>query len=207
MADVLKAASIPPLLLLLGFIVVVALIDLLITGAIAKWALFAPIFVPLLMKLGVDPEAVLAAYRVADSPMNVDHAAERLLRAGRRLRSEVRQERGRGDDRGADASVRPRRSLPSGRCSSLRGSCWDCRGDCNRREPRGWDSDGKPWRNGTEVYGDRHALRAGFTIEEILKLTKIDRWFLVQFKEIVDFEEELGHGQELGTSCQRFGIG
>jgi aminobenzoyl-glutamate transport protein len=71
MADVLKTASIPPLLLLLGFIAVVALIDLLITGAIAKWALFAPIFVPLLVQLGVDPEAVLAAYRVADSPMNV----------------------------------------------------------------------------------------------------------------------------------------
>ena len=42
MADVLKSASIPPLLLLLGFIVVVGIIDLLITGAIAKWALFAP---------------------------------------------------------------------------------------------------------------------------------------------------------------------
>ena len=41
-----------------------------ITGAIAKWAIFAPIFVPLLMKLGVAPEAVLAAYRVGDSPMN-----------------------------------------------------------------------------------------------------------------------------------------
>ena len=37
----------------------------------------------------------------------------------------------------------------------------------------------------------RHALRAGFTIEEIFEFTKIDRWFLVQTKEIVDFEEEL----------------
>jgi aminobenzoyl-glutamate transport protein len=71
MADVLKSASVPPLVLLLGFIVVVSIIDILITGAIAKWALFAPIFVPLLVQLGVAPEAVLAAYRVADSPMNV----------------------------------------------------------------------------------------------------------------------------------------
>jgi len=38
---------------------------------------------------------------------------------------------------------------------------------------------------------DRHALRAGFTIEEIFNLTKIERWFLVQLKEIVDFVEEL----------------
>jgi carbamoyl-phosphate synthase large subunit len=37
----------------------------------------------------------------------------------------------------------------------------------------------------------RHAQRTGFTIEEIFNLTKIDRWFLVQIKEIVDFEEEL----------------
>ena len=34
-------------------------------------------------------------------------------------------------------------------------------------------------------------LRAGFSVEEIFNLTKIDRWFLTQIKEIVDFEEEL----------------
>ncbi len=66
----LQTGNIGPLPLLLGFIVVVAIIDLLLTGAIAKWAIFAPVFVPLLMKLGVEPEAVLAAYRVGDSPMN-----------------------------------------------------------------------------------------------------------------------------------------
>ena len=38
---------------------------------------------------------------------------------------------------------------------------------------------------------DRHALRAGFTIEEIFQLTKIDRWFLTQIGEIVSFEEEI----------------
>jgi len=71
LADMLQGASIGPIWLLLGFIVVVVLLDFLITGAIAKWALFAPIFVPLLMRLGVEPEAVLAAYRVADSPINM----------------------------------------------------------------------------------------------------------------------------------------
>ena len=79
--------------------------------------------------------------------------------------------------------------------------------------------DGKPWRIGTEIYGNRdilprdvisrklsvpnaervffirHALRAGFTIEEIFDLTKIDRWFLVQIKEIVDFEEALAEAK------------
>ncbi|MCA9285029.1 MAG: AbgT family transporter [Phycisphaerales bacterium] len=70
LADALGSANIGPFWLLLGFIVVVALLDFLITGAIAKWALFAPVFVPLLMRLGVEPESVLAAYRVADSPIN-----------------------------------------------------------------------------------------------------------------------------------------
>ncbi|WP_287225384.1 AbgT family transporter, partial [Mesorhizobium sp.] len=70
LSGALQAANIGALPLLLGFILVVAIIDLLLTGAIAKWAIFAPVFVPLLMKLGVEPEAVLAAYRVGDSPMN-----------------------------------------------------------------------------------------------------------------------------------------
>ncbi|TVQ63774.1 MAG: AbgT family transporter [Phycisphaerales bacterium] len=71
MSNALTGASIGPVWLLLGFILVVVLLDFLITGAIAKWAIFAPIFVPLLMRLGVEPEAVLAAYRVADSPINM----------------------------------------------------------------------------------------------------------------------------------------
>ncbi len=70
LAQVLQSANVGALPLLIGFIVVVAMIDILITGAIAKWAIFAPVFVPLLFTLGVAPEAVLAAYRVADSPMN-----------------------------------------------------------------------------------------------------------------------------------------
>lgn len=70
LSGVLEQANIGALPLLIGFIVVVAIIDLLLTGAIAKWAIFAPVFVPLLMQLGVEPEAVLAAYRVGDSPMN-----------------------------------------------------------------------------------------------------------------------------------------
>ena len=35
------------------------------------------------------------------------------------------------------------------------------------------------------------AQRAAFALSRIHPLTKIDRWFLTQIKEIVDFEEEL----------------
>lgn len=71
MADHLKGSHIGPVWLLLGFIIVVMILDLLITGAIAKWAIFAPVFVPIFVQLGVAPEAVLAAYRIGDSPINM----------------------------------------------------------------------------------------------------------------------------------------
>ncbi len=45
--------------------------------------------------------------------------------------------------------------------------------------------------NAERVFFIRHAFRAGFTIDEIYNLTKIDRWFLAQIKEIVDEEEKL----------------
>jgi aminobenzoyl-glutamate transport protein len=70
MGDSLEKAGLGALPLLVGFVVVVAMLDLIMTGAIPKWAIFAPVFVPLLMRLNVEPEAVLAAYRVADSPVN-----------------------------------------------------------------------------------------------------------------------------------------
>ena len=68
--DFLEKAGLGALPLLIGFALVVGVLDLIMTGAIPKWAIFAPIFVPLLMRLGVAPEAVLAAYRVGDGPIN-----------------------------------------------------------------------------------------------------------------------------------------
>jgi aminobenzoyl-glutamate transport protein len=70
MATGLKAANIGPLWLLLGFILVVTVLNFVFTPAIAKWAIFAPVFVPLFVTLAVDPAAVLSAYRVGDSPTN-----------------------------------------------------------------------------------------------------------------------------------------
>jgi aminobenzoyl-glutamate transport protein len=46
-------------------------IDLVIGSASAKWALMAPVFVPMLMLLGYSPETTQAAYRVGDSISNV----------------------------------------------------------------------------------------------------------------------------------------
>jgi aminobenzoyl-glutamate transport protein len=56
------------LLIAIGITLVVGII---LPQAIAKWALLAPIFIPVFLRLGVEPEVVLAAYRVGDSPMNI----------------------------------------------------------------------------------------------------------------------------------------
>jgi aminobenzoyl-glutamate transport protein len=71
LADLLTAAGIGALPLLIGMIVVILLLDVIMPGLIPKWAIFAPIFIPLFIQLGVPPQTGLAAYRVGDSPLNV----------------------------------------------------------------------------------------------------------------------------------------
>jgi aminobenzoyl-glutamate transport protein len=68
--DALERAGWGPLPLLVGFSLVVALITVVLVPIIPKWAICAPIFIPLLMRLGIRPDAVLAAYRVGDAPIN-----------------------------------------------------------------------------------------------------------------------------------------
>ncbi|MAP96183.1 MAG: hypothetical protein CMK07_14650 [Ponticaulis sp.] len=61
-----------PLPILLGLIVLFsALINLFVGSASAKWALLAPVMVPMLMLLGVSPDGATAAYRVGDSATNI----------------------------------------------------------------------------------------------------------------------------------------
>lgn len=61
-----------PLPLVLGLMVIFAgLLNLFVGSASAKWALLAPILVPMLMLLGISPEGATAAYRVGDSATNI----------------------------------------------------------------------------------------------------------------------------------------
>jgi aminobenzoyl-glutamate transport protein len=71
LGDVLEDMDIGAVWLLIGFIIVTMIVDLIMPAAIAKWAILAPIFIPLLIRLNVTPQTVLAAYRVGDSPLNV----------------------------------------------------------------------------------------------------------------------------------------
>jgi aminobenzoyl-glutamate transport protein len=70
-AAALKAAALPGQATILGIILLCAFVNLLVGSASAKWALLAPIFVPMLMQLGISPELTQAAYRVGDSTTNI----------------------------------------------------------------------------------------------------------------------------------------
>lgn len=71
LGDILEHLSIGSVWLMLAVVLVTIVVNLIIPAAIAKWALLAPIFIPLFIRLGVAPQDVLAAYRVGDSPTNV----------------------------------------------------------------------------------------------------------------------------------------
>ena len=71
LGDWLESANIGTLWLLLGLILVSLLVNFIMPASIAKWAILAPIFIPLFLRLDVAPQTVLAAYRVGDSPTNV----------------------------------------------------------------------------------------------------------------------------------------
>ena len=71
LAHLLEQAGLGALPLLIGLILVILLLDIIIPGVVPKWAIFAPVFIPIFVRLGVAPQTVLAAYRVGDSPMNV----------------------------------------------------------------------------------------------------------------------------------------
>jgi aminobenzoyl-glutamate transport protein len=70
-AALLQALQMPGQVTIVGIILLTASVNLLIGSASAKWALLAPIFVPMLMQVGLSPELTQAAYRVGDSTTNI----------------------------------------------------------------------------------------------------------------------------------------
>jgi aminobenzoyl-glutamate transport protein len=70
-ADGLKAIGFTGMPLLTAFIIVASIINIVIGSASAKWAILAPIFVPMLMLMGYSPETTQAAYRIGDSYSNI----------------------------------------------------------------------------------------------------------------------------------------
>lgn len=67
----LQALGLPAVPLFVCFILLTALVNLFMGSASAKWALMAPVFIPMFMLLGYSPELTQVAYRVGDSVTNI----------------------------------------------------------------------------------------------------------------------------------------
>lgn len=70
-AEFLKSAGLPVSVTLVGITLLTGMVNLLVGSASAKWTLLAPIFVPMLMQLGISPDLTQAAYRIGDSSTNI----------------------------------------------------------------------------------------------------------------------------------------
>ena len=70
-AEALKAMSMPAAGTVVGIVLLTAVVNIFVGSASGKWGLLAPIFVPMLMQLGISPDLTQAAYRVGDSSTNI----------------------------------------------------------------------------------------------------------------------------------------
>jgi aminobenzoyl-glutamate transport protein len=70
-ASFLGSFDMPFIVLILAFVLLSAIINLVMGSASAKWAIMAPVFIPMFMYLGYSPELVQCAYRVGDSVTNI----------------------------------------------------------------------------------------------------------------------------------------
>jgi aminobenzoyl-glutamate transport protein len=70
-AEFLTAIGMPKIPLFVSFIMLTASVNLMMGSASAKWALMAPIFIPMFMLIGYSPELTQTAYRVGDSVTNI----------------------------------------------------------------------------------------------------------------------------------------
>ncbi len=70
-AEGLKALDLGSIPLMISFILIAATINMLMGSASAKWALMAPVFIPMFMLIGYTPEFTQTAYRIGDSVTNI----------------------------------------------------------------------------------------------------------------------------------------
>lgn len=70
-ASFLESLALPAQLTIIGILILTVFVNLFVGSASAKWLIIAPIFVPMLMQLGISPELTQAAYRIGDSSSNI----------------------------------------------------------------------------------------------------------------------------------------
>ncbi|MBM7838913.1 aminobenzoyl-glutamate transport protein [Alkalihalobacillus xiaoxiensis] len=69
--ELLTSLNMDGIMVVIGFLIITAFINLFVGSASAKWAMMAPVFVPIMMQIGYSPELAQAVYRVADSSTNI----------------------------------------------------------------------------------------------------------------------------------------
>jgi aminobenzoyl-glutamate transport protein len=70
-ASFLQAMDMPAAVTIIGIVILTAIVNIFVGSASGKWGLLAPIFVPMLMSLGISPDLTQAAYRIGDSSTNI----------------------------------------------------------------------------------------------------------------------------------------
>jgi aminobenzoyl-glutamate transport protein len=70
-AEMLKAANLNIYVLMVLFIILAASINMLMGSASAKWAIMAPVFIPIFMLMGYSPELSQVVFRIGDSVTNI----------------------------------------------------------------------------------------------------------------------------------------
>jgi aminobenzoyl-glutamate transport protein len=70
-AETISAIGMGRIPLMISLVLISALVNLVIGSASAKWAIMAPVFIPMFMLLGYSPEFTQMAYRIGDSVTNI----------------------------------------------------------------------------------------------------------------------------------------
>lgn len=70
-AALLQTLNVSPMILMVIFVIFTGFINLFMGSASAKWAILAPVFLPMFMKVGISPELTQVAYRIGDSTTNI----------------------------------------------------------------------------------------------------------------------------------------
>ncbi|MBE0662759.1 MAG: AbgT family transporter [Bacteroidales bacterium] len=70
-ADLIGSVGMGRIPLMISLVLLAAIINLVIGSASAKWAIMAPVFIPMFMLLGYSPEFTQLTYRVGDSVTNI----------------------------------------------------------------------------------------------------------------------------------------
>lgn len=70
-AGLLESSGLGPIPLMIAFVIISGFLNMFMGSASAKWAIMAPVFIPMFMILGFSPEFTQVTYRIGDSVTNI----------------------------------------------------------------------------------------------------------------------------------------